>query len=901
MHAANSYYVSGLIASAVMLLAADVWAVETLEYTIRWDTRDSRYHVFMKPGQAPTPDASMTGQVTIKVPHGVGSEMFQMSGLNSVVPNVSWAANSRANAPTEEPTADYISLSLTVSMSSAFNWQAGTEIEVFNFSNSGPCRGPVSLINNITDPFIIPVNSGNNNSAGTNPGNQFSNLGWADFYGQNNYLGNYGPAADCADSNDDDSDGLINADELIIGSDPLNPDTDGDGVPDGTEVGNDPVNPVDTDSNSTPDVLDTDDDGDGTLTLLEDADTDGDGNPATTPTDSDGDGTPDYLDNNSDDGPLADPDGDGLTNAEEATAGTDPNNADSDGDGLNDGVEAGIGSSPLNPDTDGDGVPDGTEVGSDPANPVDTDSNSTPDVLDTDDDGDGTLTSLEDADTDSDGNPATTPTDSDGDGTPDYLDNNSDDGPLADPDADGLTNAEEAAAGTDPNDADSDNDGLSDGAEVSGGTDPNDADSDNDGASDAAELLGPDGDVTTAADNTNPLDADSDDDGLNDGVELVGLDGDPATAADNTDPNNPDSDGDGLQDGTELGMTVSIAGGNSDGVAALAFVGTLSSTFVVDTDPVSKTDPNNPDTDGGGDCDGANAVTSVCIAGEDVNNNGRIDADETDPAITMDDFSQGIRLQLRVILQGPYNPSLGLMEDKLRTKGFLPTAQPYSAAPLMYTGTEQLGTAVSSVVGNDAVVDWVLVELRDATDASVVLASKALLVQRDGDVVDGADGSATWHFSGLTADNYYVVLRHRNHLDLMTASTVALSSLPTMIDFSLPTTLIKGGATTRFELSGKALMYAGDANFDQRDIANGPNQDSTFLISSILLYPSNQDFNANYIMAGYSAADLNLDGNTIFSGPYNDTNLLLSNVLLHPGNSGFAANFIVDGAMNANN
>ena len=83
-----------------------------------------------------------------------------------------------------------------------------------------------------------------------------------------------------------------------------------------------------------------------------------------------------------------DPDGDGLTNAEEFGLGTDPLSADTDGDGIPDGEEVRIGTSPiradaqddpdgdglsnldewrlgtgpLNPDTDGDGCPDGIET-----------------------------------------------------------------------------------------------------------------------------------------------------------------------------------------------------------------------------------------------------------------------------------------------------------------------------------------------------------------------------------------------------------------------------------------------------------------------------------------------------------------------------------------------------------
>lgn len=56
-------------------------------------------------------------------------------------------------------------------------------------------------------------------------------------------------------------------------------------------------------------------------------------------------------------------DGDGLSNADEFAAGTNPRSADTDGDGLSDKAEVDLGSNPLNPDSDGDGLLDGEDSG----------------------------------------------------------------------------------------------------------------------------------------------------------------------------------------------------------------------------------------------------------------------------------------------------------------------------------------------------------------------------------------------------------------------------------------------------------------------------------------------------------------------------------------------------------
>ena len=99
-----------------------------------------------------------------------------------------------------------------------------------------------------------------------------------------------------------------------------------------------------------------------------------DTNPADAIQDPDGDGLTNLQEYNagslSSDPRRPDTDGDGLADAAERAAGSNPNLADTDGDGLSDADElAAPSSSPLLTDTDNDGAPDGQEkrVGSNPS------------------------------------------------------------------------------------------------------------------------------------------------------------------------------------------------------------------------------------------------------------------------------------------------------------------------------------------------------------------------------------------------------------------------------------------------------------------------------------------------------------------------------------------------------
>lgn len=164
---------------------------------------------------------------------------------------------------------------------------------------------------------------------------------------------------------DSDADGLPDVRELELGTDPLLPDTDGDGCRDlieGTLVGSlDPSDPTDCDCFLADPCIDREP-ADG---LCDNGCTDADEDGLCDCPDVDGDGRCDPS-------TYADFDGDGLVDCEERWAGTNPRAADSDGDGLLDTHELRFGTAPdvddLEDDLDWDAVPDLEEVrtGTDP-------------------------------------------------------------------------------------------------------------------------------------------------------------------------------------------------------------------------------------------------------------------------------------------------------------------------------------------------------------------------------------------------------------------------------------------------------------------------------------------------------------------------------------------------------
>jgi hypothetical protein len=254
-----------------------------------------------------------------------------------------------------------------------------------------------------------------------------------------------------------------------------------------------------------------------------------------------------------------------------------------------------------------------------------------------------------------------------------------------------------------------------------------------------------------------------------------------------------------------------------------------------------------------------------------------------------------VSFQAKAFLSGAYNPNTGLMRDALRAKGYLPTTQPYSIPPFNYSGKETVTSARLSISDNTAIVDWVLIELRDKNDNAVVGAQKAVLIQKNGQLYDTTTQSNTINFKGFEPDYYRVSISHRMHLGV-TIPPVLLSESLVNIDFSSPL-LTTEGTNAQQNTNNIALLWAGDIDQNNSITTEGANNERNHLAAQILLAETNTKHAMSYRLEGYYNSDLNMDGVTISSGPDNDINVLQSTITNHPLNKTGNTNFIVVGKL----
>ncbi|HOY07397.1 MAG TPA: Ig-like domain-containing protein [Saprospiraceae bacterium] len=287
-------------------------------------------------------------------------------------------------------------------------------------------------------------------------------------------------------------------------------------------------------------------------------------------------------------------------------------------------------------------------------------------------------------------------------------------------------------------------------------------------------------------------------------------------------------------------------------------------------------------------CDGA-APTPAC--------------DQATVTITV--AAGSLSLSVRVQLQGALLGNVdGLMRDDLRTPvNVIPVTEPYAAlgafAHVNGGGGETVSAPATVFADNGAnsIVDWVFIELRNGGNFNSVVATRSALLQRDGDVVE-VDGISPVFFANSAPASYYVSIRHRNHLGVMTANAAALAASGNVVDFSsLSTPLWDDGTNLdgfeQVTISGKYALWAANSRVDAGVIFAGESNDKDAVFNQVDQAPGNILHSQTYILSGYRTGDGNLNARTIYAGQNNDVDFLFNNVDTHPRNVLRSQTFII--------
>ena len=225
-----------------------------------------------------------------------------------------------------------------------------------------------------------------------------------------------------------------------------------------------------------------------------------------------------------------------------------------------------------------------------------------------------------------------------------------------------------------------------------------------------------------------------------------------------------------------------------------------------------------------------------------------------------------ITVDIKVILEGAFQIGEGtLMRTTLNPD--IPLNQPYAPGlpyfgnnnpKWYYTGDESVDVMPADVV------DWVLVELRDAAvanQATETLAQQAALLLNTGHIV-GTDGQPLV-FDVEIEQGLYVVVYHRNHLGVM--SSQALPEVGGVYIWDFTQALDKAYVNEEraaYQNGHKALpggffgMYGGDGDGD----------------GQVLLQDLLNVLNPQSGQSGYRAADFDLDGQVLLQDLLNILN-----------------------------
>ena len=199
-------------------------------------------------------------------------------------------------------------------------------------------------------------------------------------------------------------------------------------------------------------------------------------------------------------------------------------------------------------------------------------------------------------------------------------------------------------------------------------------------------------------------------------------------------------------------------------------------------------------------------------------------------------------LRLKALLEGPFDEFSGQMSNGIPPDQF-PLNQPFNQPPWNYSGNETL-------MAYDAnITDWILIEIRDASSASLangstIINRQAGLLLYDGEIIR-PDWTDKLTFDNNILQQPFAIIHQRNHLSIMSAFPIVYNKGVYTYDFSDDAAKAYGGISGIKEIgSGVWGMIAGDTD------ANGTIQSEDKSIN----------WTTDAGKTGYLSADLNLDG-----------------------------------------
>ncbi len=172
-------------------------------------------------------------------------------------------------------------------------------------------------------------------------------------------------------------------------------------------------------------------------------------------------------------------------------------------------------------------------------------------------------------------------------------------------------------------------------------------------------------------------------------------------------------------------------------------------------------------------------------------------------------------VDVKVFLEGPYQNGSNAMHNLLFEEDLIPLSQPYNKSPWNYNG----GESTTSLPDNT--VDWVLVEMRTGTPVLIgepqteVVEVKAGILLTDGHIVDAVKGDPLLFDNLEEGEEYHIVIRHRNHLDIISSETVeATKDDEINYNFTNSQDAVFGSLQTKEMEDGRFVMYGGDFEAD---------------------------------------------------------------------------------------